>query len=170
MLHYIIFFFLMIRRPPRSTLFPYTTLFRSWGDTTRPHAISALYTIQSDSLAIDSPGEILTESRAFGNAFSTAKRDSTTPTKETDWITGDSLTIRFAQEQDSLTKRPRSRLRELVSRGSPARPGGRGTRAHRRRPGPGRVQRPRRRLSRGIPQAARPRQGRDGGRGQPVCG
>src|SRR5207244_11545666 len=27
----IIFFFLMIRRPPRSTLFPYTTLFRSIG-------------------------------------------------------------------------------------------------------------------------------------------
>src|SRR3712207_8295220 len=26
---FIIFFFLMIRRPPRSTLFPYTTLFRS---------------------------------------------------------------------------------------------------------------------------------------------
>src|SRR5256885_12279929 len=26
-----IFFFLMIRRPPRSTLFPYTTLFRSLG-------------------------------------------------------------------------------------------------------------------------------------------
>src|SRR3712207_8326163 len=25
-----IIFFLMIRRPPRSTLFPYTTLFRSW--------------------------------------------------------------------------------------------------------------------------------------------
>src|SRR5690348_17668597 len=26
---FIFFFFLMIRRPPRSTLFPYTTLFRS---------------------------------------------------------------------------------------------------------------------------------------------
>src|SRR2546422_6908566 len=26
---YVLFFFLMIRRPPRSTLFPYTTLFRS---------------------------------------------------------------------------------------------------------------------------------------------
>src|SRR6266487_6069906 len=25
----VVFFFLMIRRPPRSTLFPYTTLFRS---------------------------------------------------------------------------------------------------------------------------------------------
>src|SRR2546426_9637329 len=28
---YSVFFFLMIRRPPRSTLFPYTTLFRSGG-------------------------------------------------------------------------------------------------------------------------------------------
>src|SRR5437868_8928795 len=27
--YYFFFFFLMIRRPPRSTLFPYTTLFRS---------------------------------------------------------------------------------------------------------------------------------------------
>src|SRR5471032_1593611 len=32
----LLFFFLMIRRPPRSTLFPYTTLFRS-----RPHAGAA---------------------------------------------------------------------------------------------------------------------------------
>src|SRR3712207_7769667 len=31
------FFFLMIRRPPRSTLFPYTTLFRS-ARSTRPRA------------------------------------------------------------------------------------------------------------------------------------
>src|SRR6266511_6013056 len=30
------FFFLMIRRPPRSTLFPYTTLFRSYRLTGRP--------------------------------------------------------------------------------------------------------------------------------------
>src|SRR3989442_1970969 len=28
----LVFFFLMIRRPPRSTLFPYTTLFRSLDD------------------------------------------------------------------------------------------------------------------------------------------
>src|SRR2546430_6680365 len=27
--NHVVFFFLMIRRPPRSTLFPYTTLFRS---------------------------------------------------------------------------------------------------------------------------------------------
>src|SRR2546426_4042524 len=28
-MQFLLFFFLMIRRPPRSTLFPYTTLFRS---------------------------------------------------------------------------------------------------------------------------------------------
>src|SRR3712207_7459102 len=32
------FFFLMIRRPPRSTLFPYTTLFRSSGGLEDPVA------------------------------------------------------------------------------------------------------------------------------------
>src|SRR5947207_9767955 len=32
------FFFLMIRRPPRSTLFPYTTLFRSQSLGHEPHA------------------------------------------------------------------------------------------------------------------------------------
>src|SRR5215475_15436621 len=41
----IFFFFLMIRRPPRSTLFPYTTLFRSrperrpGGSCTHAHAL-----------------------------------------------------------------------------------------------------------------------------------
>src|SRR5258708_28931423 len=35
------FFFLMIRRPPRSTLFPYTTLFRSCCGATRRRCGSA---------------------------------------------------------------------------------------------------------------------------------
>src|SRR3712207_7776977 len=40
----IFFFFLMIRRPPRSTLFPYTTLFRSRvaeGDAAGDHDVRA---------------------------------------------------------------------------------------------------------------------------------
>src|SRR3712207_7259116 len=36
------FFFLMIRRPPRSTLFPYTTLFRSDGERA---VVRAVYTL-----------------------------------------------------------------------------------------------------------------------------
>src|SRR5436309_16103993 len=35
---FLYFFFLMIRRPPRSTLFPYTTLFRSARDL--PHHVA----------------------------------------------------------------------------------------------------------------------------------
>src|SRR5256885_12795774 len=46
---YLFFFFLMIRRPPRSTLFPYTTLFRS-----------GLLTL---ALAVLVPGAILTSSK-----------------------------------------------------------------------------------------------------------
>src|SRR5256885_13280087 len=35
----LLFFFLMIRRPPRSTLFPYTTLFRSQALHSRPRPL-----------------------------------------------------------------------------------------------------------------------------------
>src|SRR5260221_2880695 len=37
-----LFFFLMIRRPPRSTLFPYTTLFRSLLSSVRPEIVTVL--------------------------------------------------------------------------------------------------------------------------------
>src|SRR3712207_9584942 len=37
------FFFLMIRRPPRSTLFPYTTLFRSTTHDLEVHKPSVLH-------------------------------------------------------------------------------------------------------------------------------
>src|SRR3712207_7253215 len=45
------FFFLMIRRPPRSTLFPYTTLFRSIG-VTREHDVVGLQVPVHDSGAM----------------------------------------------------------------------------------------------------------------------
>src|SRR3712207_8413282 len=37
---FLCFFFLMIRRPPRSTLFPYTTLFRSSSGSPSPPELS----------------------------------------------------------------------------------------------------------------------------------
>src|SRR2546422_4688391 len=40
------FFFLMIRRPPRSTLFPYTTLFRSSAHGKRRQAYAARQDLQ----------------------------------------------------------------------------------------------------------------------------
>src|SRR2546425_9603509 len=38
----LLFFFLMIRRPPRSTLFPYTTLFRSKREPLRNRVMLAM--------------------------------------------------------------------------------------------------------------------------------
>src|SRR2546421_12805173 len=43
-----IFFFLMIRRPPRSTLFPYTTLFRSLADRKQPSRDQKLRHIEDE--------------------------------------------------------------------------------------------------------------------------
>src|SRR2546430_9924921 len=42
------FFFLMIRRPPRSTLFPYTTLFRS--QVQHPHRQVAVFALELEPL------------------------------------------------------------------------------------------------------------------------
>src|SRR5438876_5928225 len=39
---FLIFFYLMIRRPPRSTLFPYTTLFRSHCEVFSPKRITGI--------------------------------------------------------------------------------------------------------------------------------
>src|SRR3712207_9161342 len=51
-----VFFFLMIRRPPRSTLFPYTTLSRSRGSSLRAARRSATATTASgDRVSIKPP-------------------------------------------------------------------------------------------------------------------
>src|SRR5437588_12927839 len=44
-----LFFFLMIRRPPRSTLFPYTTLFRSRRTTSGSRSIRTTTSARSGS-------------------------------------------------------------------------------------------------------------------------
>ena len=87
------------------------------GAKTRAHAVSSLYTIDADSIAVDTPGEVLTESRAFRQALSRAKRDSATTPADIDWIAGDSLTARFVQEKDS-TGREHSRLQQILARGA----------------------------------------------------
>src|SRR5438477_10547790 len=47
LLYLLSFFFLMIRRPPRSTLFPYTTLFRSDNNRSRrPTADTATHDLR----------------------------------------------------------------------------------------------------------------------------
>src|SRR3712207_9244775 len=52
---YLFFFFLMIRRPPRSTLFPYTTLFRSFRGALHARASGALSLARLGDLYEDDP-------------------------------------------------------------------------------------------------------------------
>src|SRR5437773_11611173 len=58
----IVVFFLMIRQPPRSTLFPYTTLFRSLGflagQIGRLITISTTPVIAGDSFEMDAVGAL----------------------------------------------------------------------------------------------------------------
>src|SRR3712207_9296634 len=54
------FFFLMIRRPPRSTLFPYTTLFRSLDDDVDLAGAEALPgDVLLEVLVVDRAAELL---------------------------------------------------------------------------------------------------------------
>src|SRR6266550_2152169 len=55
--YYLMLFFLMIRRPPRSTLFPYTTLFRSAAGSGRPRSASDSESVTGTSTSA-SPGRV----------------------------------------------------------------------------------------------------------------
>src|SRR2546427_2940028 len=67
---FVFFFFLMIRRPPRSTLFPYTTLFRSL--TTTPARMLGL----SDRIGTIAPGKIANLTVTHGDRKSTRLNSS----------------------------------------------------------------------------------------------
>src|SRR6266480_230972 len=59
-----VFFFLMIRRPPRSTLFPYTTLFRSRTCSPPPRLDPLLRPVEPSHLPC-SPARLLLRARGF---------------------------------------------------------------------------------------------------------
>src|SRR2546423_574510 len=60
---YLLSFFLMIRRPPRSTLFPYTTLFRSVSESASTEAgtVGWTYTVADGATDYLAFGETATE-------------------------------------------------------------------------------------------------------------
>src|SRR5690554_8125674 len=64
------FFFLMIRRPPRSTLFPYTALFRSWTAPLPPETeLSRQMTTSTTSI------DIMGLQAAYANLHTDQERD-----------------------------------------------------------------------------------------------
>ncbi len=65
----------------------------AWGEVTRPRATSESYSIVADSLAVDTPGQQLTEVRGFGNALASTAAD--TLEADPDWMAGDTVIAHF---------------------------------------------------------------------------
>src|SRR3712207_8285401 len=70
------FFLLMIRRPPRSTLFPYTTLFRS-GALTGGGRLAALSTRLRSPVRLQRGAPILVETVSYFSSLYVQDRKST---------------------------------------------------------------------------------------------
>lgn len=90
----------------------------AWGDSLRPSAVSTKTTVTADSLALDTPAQILEELRAYGRAHSMSLRDSTgDSTVGRDWIEGDTLVARFVPASDAGGKRT-SQLKTILATGA----------------------------------------------------
>jgi hypothetical protein len=75
----------------------------SWGKTTRPYALSTTYAMRADSMALDSPGQLLKEVRGYGKAWLGGTIDSAT--KDRDWLRGDTVIARFTATDSAGRKR-----------------------------------------------------------------
>src|SRR2546429_4574725 len=98
----VLFFFLMIRRPPRSTLFPYTTLFRSH---TRPNRSRA-----------PSPFVNLPTLAAFALGFGAVGYPIASRTQLPAWAI---LLIRSEEHTSELQSRPHVACRPLLAKTKP---------------------------------------------------
>jgi hypothetical protein len=78
-----------------------TTL--AWGKTTRPYALSTTYAMRADSLALDSPGQVLREVRGYGKAWLGGTVD--TATNDRDWMRGDTVVATFTPSDSAGRKR-----------------------------------------------------------------
>jgi hypothetical protein len=70
-----------------------------WGDSTRATARSARQVVVADSLAIDTPEQVLTEIRGFGTSRATTRQEGR-PDDAADWIEGDTLVAQFGDVGD----------------------------------------------------------------------
>jgi hypothetical protein len=75
----------------------------AWGATTRPYAVSTSYAMRADSLALDSPGQLLKEVRGYRKAWLGGAMDSAT--KERDWMKGDTVIAHFTPSDSAGRKR-----------------------------------------------------------------
>jgi hypothetical protein len=75
----------------------------AWGTGTRPYAVSTSYAMRADSLAIDSPGQLLKQVRGYRKAWLGGTVDSVT--KDRDWMRGDTVIANFAPSDSAGQRR-----------------------------------------------------------------
>jgi lipopolysaccharide export system protein LptA len=66
----------------------------AWGRRTRSEGKSPRYAVRADSVTFDTPDEVLTQIRAYGDAWVAASPDS--GGRERDWLAGDTVVADFA--------------------------------------------------------------------------
>jgi hypothetical protein len=85
----------------------------AWGKSPRPRAVADDYEVRGDSLAVDTPAEMLRELRAFQSAWVGFRPDSLQG--ERDYIEGDSVTASF-ESVAVAGSGPKAALRTLEAR------------------------------------------------------
>jgi hypothetical protein len=86
----------------------------AWGPHIRPQALTPAYEVRGDSLAFDTPGQLLREVRAFRHAWVGTRVDSVGA--ERDWLSGDTVVADFTRYDSAGTTR--SALERLTADGS----------------------------------------------------
>lgn len=86
----------------------------AWGDSITPRGLTVEYEILGDSLAFDTPGDVLQQMRAFRKAFVGTIPSS--PGAERDWMAGDTVVAMFTSWDSAGT--PISALDQLDARGT----------------------------------------------------
>jgi hypothetical protein len=86
----------------------------AWGDSIKPRAIASDYEVRGDSIAFDTPKQILRQIRSYQHAWVGGKPDSLS--KERDWMSGDTVVASFGTWDSAGTQK--SRLDRLEASGS----------------------------------------------------
>src|SRR6478736_8518352 len=96
---YLCFFFLMIRRPPRSTLFPYTTLFRSPAPDHQLVPLGAVLRLEQHGRSEEHTSELQSQSNLVCRLLLEKKKKKAPPL----WIGSPTVMLRAAGESLSTT-------------------------------------------------------------------
>src|SRR6266542_1242675 len=104
--NFLFFFFLMIRRPPRSTLFPYTTLFRSATSPNQAAAFSLQRARKIDMARLNRGYQRKQHCRSDANRHAQSQN---TPVELSGIINGDAWTAGWRHQHESVTTPIRDR-------------------------------------------------------------